>query len=327
MRPFTLYRPDSLEDAVGKRPDAVFKAAGIDLLDRLKERVESPPAVIDLSRLDDGMRVLEAKDGRISIGALRTLAEVAAAPLLAGRAHRALVEAAGEAATPAVRNRATVGGNLLQKARCWYLRSAQFGCAHGGDGPLCLALTGENRYHSVLGYHDCVRVHPSSLAPALYVLDAQVVWRTREVMLQNAPITALYPKEPVARAAEHVLPADGVLLFVQLPPFPAGTRSAFRESRERQSFDWATTAAAVRLRIEQGKIADAAICLGAVAPNPYPATQAAKYLVGKESSAATFTQCAELAFRDAAPLSQNAYKVPVGKAVLMDALTAAAKEE
>lgn len=326
MRPFTLYRPASLDDAVGKRADAVFKAAGIDLLDRLKERIVAPPAVVDLSRLDEGMRVLEAHAGAVSLGALRTLAEVAAAPALQGRAYRAVVEAAGEAATPAIRNRATVGGNLLQQSRCWYLRSAAFGCAHGGDGPTCLALTGENRYHSVVGYHDCVRVHPSSLAPALYVFGAQVVWRGKQVGITNIPITELYPKEPVARAAEHVLPPDGVLLFVQIPPQPAGTRSAYRESRERQSFDWATTAAAVRLRIDGGRIADAAIALGAVAPVPILAGAAARYLVGKEPTPATFEQCAALAFRDAVALSQNAYKIPLGKAVLADALAAAAKE-
>ena len=133
----------------------------------------------------------------------------------------------------------------------------------------------------------------------------------------------LYPAEPTAEAAEHTLAAGEILVAVHIPAQPEGTRSAYGESREKMAHDWATTAAAVRLSVQGDTITAAAICLGAVAPNPVIAERAAAALIGKKPERATFEQAAEIAFAGADPLDQNAYKVPVGKAVLIDALTAA----
>jgi xanthine dehydrogenase YagS FAD-binding subunit len=327
MRPFEMFMPGSLEDACKKAgATTAFKAAGIDLVDRLKERVESPATVIDLLRMKPALASFEEKDGVVTLGALTTIRQIESAPFLQGRAFAALRDAAATTATPQVRNRATLGGNLLQKARCWYLRSAAFNCAHSGRGSECFAMTGENRYHSVLGWQDCIRVHPSNLAPALLALGAQILVQGTKRGIHNLPLDELFPKQPTAAGAEHTLEPDEVLVFVQIKKQPANSRSAYRDSREKLSFDWPTTAAAVRVELEGKKITKADVVLGAVAPRPIVARAAADLLQGKEAGEALFRECARAAYADARPLMHNAYKVQVGQAVLVDALLAATKE-
>ncbi len=324
MHPFELTLPDSLAEALKTAgDDSMFKAAGIDVLDRLKERVDRPDRLVDLWRLKQTLGDIQKTDAGVSIGALVTLQRVADAAELGGDGATALRESCGEAATPQVRRRATLGGNLLQKARCWYLRSAAFGCLHGGDGPLCQARIGENRYHAILGALDCVRVHPSNAAPPLIAMGAEVEAQGTDGS-RRFPILELFPKEPAAAVAEHTLKRGEILTAVHVPTAALQGRSAYREAREKQSFDWPTASAAVWLRIDGGRIQDARVCLGAVAPIPWASAAAAKELRGKAPSAALFAQAAEAAFADAVPLTENAYKIQVGRAVLVDALTAAA---
>ena len=174
MRPFSLIVPTDLADAStqGAANDAVFKAAGMDLVDRMKERIDSPPKVVNLLSLRTDLSGINVEASGVRIGALSTLTQVSEAEALQQPAYRALSWAAGDAATPQVRNRATIAGNIIQVNRCWYYRSAGFTCAHQG-GEFCLAMFGENRYHSVMGTSNCLRVHPSNVAPTLMVLDVQ----------------------------------------------------------------------------------------------------------------------------------------------------------
>jgi len=327
MRSFELTLPKDLNDAAKQaQAGAVPKAAGIDLIDRMKERIEAPEKVVNLLALrsDTRMNRIDAGLAGISLGSLVTLAQIAEnQKILGGEAMAVLREAAGEAATPQVRNRATLGGNLLQQNRCWYFRSAAFGCSHNGRAPGCRAIDGENRYHAVLKQTDCNRVHPSNLAPALFVLDA-IVTVAGPSGERTFPITQLYPEIPAATTPEHTLKQGEILVEVRFGNFGTGTRSAYRESREKLSFDWATTAAATRLVVEAGKITDARICLSAVAPVPVLATAAAQSLIGKAPSREAFLAAAKLAYADARPLTHNAYKVQVGQATLVDALVAAA---
>lgn len=325
MKPFTYVIPHDLKEAAeaGAAKNTAFKAAGTDIVDRMKERQLSPEKVVSLLPLKEEMAGVRADTGTVTIGALTTLTHLEESPLVAGEALAAIREAAATTATPLIRNRGTVGGNLLQLSRCWYLRSAAFKCLHDGRGEACLAMYGENRYHSIMGYRDCVRVHPSNLAPALIALDAEVsVFSGGET--RRLKVRELYPKDPKGLAPEHVLADGEILTAVHVPAQPEGARSVYLETREKLSFDWATTAAAVRLVVDGGKIVQAAICLGAVGPNPVPADDAARMLVGQSPSAELFGKVADAAFKDAAPLSQNEYKIPVGKAVLRDALAAAA---
>ena len=327
MKPFELSVPNDLAAAVrAGGPEATFKAAGIDLLDRLKERIEEPSTLVDLLRLEDQLRFVRSDATGLALGALATLQQIADAPEAGSPGLLALRDACGDAATPQIRRRATLGGNLLQKSRCWYLRSAGFHCLHGGDGPDCMAREGENRYHAIFGGFDCVRVHPSNAAPALCVLEATAMIRgnagEREI-----PIRGLWPRIGLAALAEHTLAPDEVLTAIRIPETANTGRSAYRESREKLSFDWPTTSAAVHLKLDGDRITSARVCLGAVAPVPWVSDEAAQALAGKPATRATFEAAANAAFAPAQPLAQNAYKVAVGKAILIDALTAAASKE
>lgn len=326
MQPFTLVVPHDLDEAAAaaKPATAMLKAAGLDLLDRLKEGVATPGELVSLLPLKRDLAGIGSDAKGLSIGALTTLAELAEAKALDGAAFAALRTAADQAATPQIRNRATVAGNLLQQCRCWYLRSAAFACLHGGKGPICLAIPGENRYHAIFGVVDCARVHPSNLAPALLALGAEFTSLANGKPVRR-PLAELFPSEPKAQAAEHTLQQGEILTAIHLPAPPAGARSAYAESREKQSFDWPTTAAAVRLVLDGGRITEAAIVLGAVAPVPWPRPQAAAMLVGKAPSAELFEQVAKAAFADAQALEHNAYKIPIGQGVLRSALHEAAR--
>ena len=327
MRPFELLVTDNLDEAskaAGR--GGVIKAAGIDLLDRLKERIEAPATVISILPQKNNLAKIASDGKELHLGSLLTIDEVANAKELKDVSFAAVTEAAVTTATPLIRNRATLGGNLLQKTRCWYLRSAGFTCLHDGEGSDCLAMEGENKFHSIMGYDDCARVHPSNLAPALLALDAEVTIHGQRGT-RRIPMVKLYPEEPDAAGPEHTLRKDEILTAVVLTQMAPGTRSAYRESREKQAHDWATTAAAVRLVIAGGTIQKATICLGAVAPIPVLAAGAASQLEGKKPSIRLFKEVADVAFAKAEPLEQNAYKLTVGKAILVDALTAAAGME
>lgn len=324
MKPFSYVIPHDVAEAseAGKQNGALLKAAGIDVVDRLKERIEAPGQVVNLLPLKGALAgIAEDGDRALRIGALTTLAEIAEAKALEAPGFGALREAAGTPATPQVRNRATAAGNVLQVTRCWYLRSAAFTCLHGKDGPACLAMSGENRYHSVLGYHDCVRVHPSNLAPALLALGCDYTTQLGETT-RRRPLTDLFPKEPKAELREDTLEPGEIVTAFHVPAQPAGARSAYRESREKLSFDWATTAAAARVVLEGGVMREASLVLGAVAPVPLPLPKVARLLVGQKPSDELFQKVAEAAYATAAPLSQNAYKLPIGKAIVREVLHA-----
>lgn len=327
MKPFTYVVPKSLGEAcaAADQPDTVLKGAGIDLIDRMKERLQTPAQVVNLMPLRGELAGIALSGaGELRIGALVTLAELEAHEALGSPALAGLRAAAATTASPQVRNRATVAGNILQFTRCWYVRSEAFGCLHGGRGPTCLAMTGENRYHSVLGWQDCVRVHPSNLAPPLLALGAEyTTQRGKEV--RRRPFAGLFPSDPKAQNPEHTLEHGEVVTAIHVPPQPAGARTAYCESREKATFDWATTACAVRVVLDGGTITDAALVLGAVAPVPLPRPAAAKLLIGQKPSAQLFQKVAETAFAGAAPLAHNAYKLVVGKAIVREALEQATR--
>ena len=325
MKAFEIVRAEDIAGACREAKataGSVFKAAGIDLLDRMKERQFSPTSLIDLQALRSDLGKIKVDaDGTVSLGALVTLNQLAGAAELSDAAFAGLREAAGVAATPQIRNRATVAGNLLQQARCWYLRSAAFPCAHKG-GDTCFAMYGENRYHSVLGYDDCVRVHPSNLAPALVALGAEVSLQRGDGE-RRVKVMALWPEKPTAAGPDHTLAVDEIVTWIHLPKPKKGTRSAYLETREKQSFDWATTAAAAVACVDDGKVTSASLCLGAVAPSPMPFDKASEMLTGKAPTAALCDEVAAAAFATAKPLYHNAYKVQAGKAIAAQALRVA----
>jgi xanthine dehydrogenase YagS FAD-binding subunit len=319
MQNFAYVLPESLAEAQAAATEkgSVIKAGGIDLLDLMKGNIVRPERLVNLLTVKGpALRAITAKEDGLHIGALATLADLAAH---AG-APPVLAEAAGLAATPQIRNVATVGGNLAQRVRCWYFRSNTFPCARK-EGNTCYAQKGENKYHGLFDNGDCAAVSASSIAPPLVALDAVVVTTKRKI-----PIEKFFVATTTDITKEHVLEEGEIITEVFVPAAAKGTRNAFREATERDSQDWALVSASVVLEMDGSTVKSARVALGAVAAVPYrvPAVEAA--LVGKKITEANAAKAAEAAFAKAKPFTDNAYKVPLGRAILKRAILAAAGE-
>jgi xanthine dehydrogenase YagS FAD-binding subunit len=324
MQPFMISRPRTLalaSEAARADPErALLRAGGVDLIDRMKEGIDAPAALVELRGIEgdegEAMRAVKAEGEGLHIGALVTLAQLAAHEAL-GPAWAALREAAGSAATPAIRNAATLGGNLLQRPRCWYFRHADMVCLKKG-GTACLAVSGENRYHAILGGGPSFIVHPSTLACALTALDAEV--EVRGASARTLSILGLFvpPKQDPKR--EHVLEPGEVLVRAILPPAPAEQRSGYAAVKEKQSHDWPLAEAAVRMTLSAGVMRDVRVVLGHVAPVPWRSKEAEAALEGKPASEAVFAEAARAALQGARPLRDNAYKIPLAQGLLREVL-------
>lgn len=314
----------SLEDALAQLNDkTVVKAGGVDLMDRLKEGLDSPSLLVNI-RTIPGLDQVREESGWLRIGPMVTLATIAEHPTICRR-YRALADAALNAATPQIRNMATVGGNLLQRPRCWYFRSDQFHCLRKG-GDHCFALEGENDYHAIFDNEICAIVHPSALACALTALGAKVQVRgrngAREISLNDLFVR---PEEDVTR--EHVLKSDEILSQISVPIPGESLRSAYTKVGQKQSFDWPLAEVAVVLDQTANRVERASIVLGAAAPVPWRAIGAEKVLVGKAVNDQSAREAAMTAVKGARPLSQNAYKVPICEAIVRRTILAAAGQE
>jgi xanthine dehydrogenase YagS FAD-binding subunit len=227
-----------------------------------------------------------------------------------------LKQAAEKAATPQIRNAATVGGNLAQRPRCWYFRSPAFLCRKKG-GETCYSQNGDNRYHAVFDHDECAIVHPSNLAPALLALDAKVVTNARTL-----PVAELFALPTVDVARENVLAPGELIREVVIPPGRTG--GAYRDARERGSFDWALVSAAAYVELERGVVKAARLAMGGVSPVPRRAAEAEAALVGRQLTAASAQKAAEAALAPATAMTHNGYKIPLARTILRRAILAAA---
>jgi xanthine dehydrogenase YagS FAD-binding subunit len=319
MRNFAYVLPESIEQAqqAATQKGAVLKAGGIDLLDLMKGDIIQPQRLVNLLTVKGpALREITRKDDGLHIGALATLADLAAHP----EAPAVLAHAAGSAATPQIRNVATVGGNIAQRPRCWYFRSATFPCARKG-GNTCYTQKGESKYHALFDNGECAVVTGSSLSAPLVALDATVVTTKRRI-----PIEKFFVPTTVDITREHVLEPGEIITEILVPAAARSWKNAFREAGERDSQDWSLVSAAVALQIEGGTVKAARVVLGAVAAVPYRVPAAEAALVGKKITDANALAAAEAAFAKAQPLSDNGYKVPLGKTILKRAILAAAGE-
>ena len=308
MNRFELARATSLSQArelLAGKAGSVYKAGGIDLVDHLKEHLLEPPRVVDLKTIPGLDRITAEKDGSLRIGTLATLAKVAAHAGVR-KTHPALARACAEAASPQVRNVATIGGNVLQRPRCWYYRLEPYKCVKKG-GDVCFAVAGENRYHVLFGGGPAFPPHPSNAAVPLvaygasFVLDGEKGPRT----VPAADFFVLPAKDPTR---ENVLSAGEVLLELRVPA-TTGWKSAYYEVRERAAFDWPLVCAAIAIRAEGGVVKDARVVLGQVATIPWRATAAEKALVGKPLGAQSAEAAGKAAVEGAEPMTDNGYKV------------------
>jgi xanthine dehydrogenase YagS FAD-binding subunit len=299
----------------------VAKAGGMDLVDLIKEGVVQPARVVNLKSIP-GLDAIEfgAESGLV-LGALATLSHIEASPVVRER-YPALAAAAGHASTPQVRNAATIGGNLLQRPRCWYFRHELF---HSDAIDHDTAVRdGENQYHAIFDNARTTMVQSSTLATALVAYDASVVLADANGRARTVRVRDLLLPPDIARDRDAAIEAGEVLTRVTVPTPAHGTRAAYHKQTERESYDWPICDVAVVLRMNGPEVGDASIVTGWVAPTPRRAMKSERVLAGKAVTEDLAREAAKAAVADATPLSKNAYKVAVLETVVRRTILAAA---
>jgi xanthine dehydrogenase YagS FAD-binding subunit len=285
----------------------------------MKHEIISPSLLVDIKRLPELTDVIDTNGQRVVIGALTKLAQIEGNPELR-RDVTALAEAAAIAATPQLRNMATIAGNLLQRPRCWYFRNPQINCWLKG-GHDCPARAGENELHAILatGESPCVAVHPSDPAAALLAFGAEVEMRGQNGS-RTVPLGQFFAFPTDDRRTETTLEPDEVIVSISLPRPNPGTQSTYLKAMDRKVWAFAVVGVAATARVSDGVIAEASVVLSGVAPIPWVVATAADELVGQEPSQPLFARVAESALAEAAPLTHNGYKVPLAKTLIRRAL-------
>lgn len=324
MQAFDYASPKTREQAVqllAAQPGrATALAGGSDLLALMKDGVVAPGRLVNLKGIQGLSGIRATPEGGFRIGALTTL-DVLAAHEALRLDHPAVAEAAGQLAGPQIRNVATVGGNLCQRPRCWYFRNG-FGLLPVRNGK-SMVLEGDNRYHAILGNDGpAYFVSPSTLAPVLIALDAEVAILGPQGE-RRLPLEKLYRVPQAEGEREHDLAPGEIVTELLLGP-PAGRQAANYEVRQRETLDWSLATAAVALETESGRVKRARVVLGQVAPVPWGAREAETFLQGKGIDEAVAEEAGKLAVQGAKPLSQNRYKIQLARVAVRRALLAAA---
>lgn len=325
MIPFQYTRAHDVGDAVRQiatNPTAKFIAGGTNLLDLMKDDVERPNHLIDISRLPLN-RVEEAADGGLRIGALVPNTDLAYHPLVERR-YPLLASAILAGASQQLRNMASTGGNLLQRTRCAYFYDTATPCNKRAPGSGCSARTGLNRGHAILGASEaCVATHPSDMCVALAALDAKVrvVGNTGERVIAFDAFHRL-PGETPQRDTN--LRPDELVISIDLPPQSFAAHYSYLKVRDRLSYAFALVAIAAALELEGDRIKEARLALGGVAHKPWrdPAAEAA--LRGQQATQTTFLRAADLLLQEARPLEHNAFKIELARRGIVRTLTQAA---
>jgi xanthine dehydrogenase YagS FAD-binding subunit len=308
MNRFAFVDCTTVDQALDELKDgAVLKAGGIDLLDLMKDGIVNPPRLVNIRNVR-GLRGITVGEDGLHLKPLVTLAEISEHPEIR-RSYAALSDAAGHAATPQVRNMATLGGNITQRPRCWYFRSTDFDCKKkGGTSQECHAHDGENQYHAVMNNGTCASVHPSSTAVPLLAMDAQIQITSKHGK-RTVKMSEFYVAPEKSVVNETVLQPGEIITEVFVPKPESGTRSAYQKYGEKESFDWPLADAGIVLVMDGDKCRKAAVVLGVAAPTPIRSQEAEAALLGATINETTARAAAKAAMQGATPLSQNGYKV------------------
>jgi xanthine dehydrogenase YagS FAD-binding subunit len=325
MKTFEHLSPSSIEDilhSIGGDWQTRMIAGGTDLLPLMKRDVVVPSRLVNLKTVGRlGGFDFDEKRGLV-IGALVTLDGVARSPVVSQR-YRVLRDAIQSAASPQLRNMATLAGNLCQSTRCWYYRGPFFCWLKGGEE--CHAEYGENRMHAIFGGGPCHSAHPSDPAPALMALGAELGIHSREGGRKTVPVAELYALPAEDRRREITLGPDDMVVEVQVPVPVEGSRGVYLKAMAREA--WAFSLASIAIQgVWDGPVArSVTVVLGGVAPIPWRVLQIESVVAGREVNAAVAREAAEAAVLGAQPLKDNGYKVPLVKALVERALLAAAQ--
>jgi len=316
MKSFEYAKADSPEAAVAA--GGRFIAGGTNLLDLMKLQIETPDRLVDISRLDLA-DIEERADGGLTIGALMPNSDLAADRRVI-RGYPLLSRALLAGASGQLRNKASTGGNLLQRTRCYYFYDTAMPCNKREPGSGCSAIGGFNRILAVLGTSDqCIATHPSDMAVAMRALDAVIVTLKPDGDRRRIAIGDFYRLPGDTPQIETMLEAGELITHVELPPPPKG-RQLYRKVRDRASYAFALVSVAGIISVEGGKIASAALAFGGLAPMPWrnPAVEAA--LIGQAPSTAVFEAAADALLAGAKGFGSNDFKIPLTRRVLIACL-------
>jgi xanthine dehydrogenase YagS FAD-binding subunit len=320
MKSFDYERAESPEAAVlhAARSGARFIAGGTNLLDLMKLEIETPERLVDISRLD--LSAIErTSDGGISIGALLTNSDLAADARICTR-YPVLARALLAGASGQLRNKATVGGNLLQRTRCFYFYDTAADCNKRSPGAGCAAVGGFNRTHAVLGASEhCIAAHPSDMAVAMRALDATIVTLSGGGAVRRIPIAELYCPPGDTPHIETVLSHGELITHIELPAPPPG-RQLYRKVRDRASYAFALFSVAGIAHIENEKITSAALAFGGLAHMPWRDARVDQALIGNTPSRELFSDAADLLLHDARGYGANDFKIQLSRRTLIAAL-------
>jgi xanthine dehydrogenase YagS FAD-binding subunit len=317
MKNFEHVNAASVESALsslGQDGRSRVIAGGTDLLTELKLGIIGPDRLINLKSIPglDGIRFDESSGLRL--GALATLTAIAAKDIVQERYH-ALYRAISLAASPQLRNRGTIGGNLGQDSRCWYYRGP-FHCWLKG-GAVCYARDGENAHHAIFGGGPCYTVHPSDPAPALIALGAEVsimgIEGERTLSLEK-----LFQKPEEGNRRMTTLKPSEIIVGVQVPTPSASSRGTYLKAMERRVWTFAQASVAAQLTLEGDIVREARLVLGGVAPMPWRVRDAEAALLGKRLEDASIDRAADLCVAGTQPLAHNGYKIPLVKGIVKE---------
>ena len=308
MTPFSYERavdaPDAVRRATG---DAKYLGGGTNLVDLMRETIERPDKLVDVTGLS--AEIAEDADGDLVIGAAARNTAIAEHRLVRTR-YPMLARAIMAGASAQIRNMATAGGNLLQRTRCTYFYDDDGSrCNKRTPGQGCDAIEGFHRIHAILGASpSCIATHPSDMAVALVALDAVVHLRGVEGE-RKVPLTELYQQPGDRPDIETVLKPGELITQISLPASALAARSAYRKVRDRASYAFALVSVGAALSVEDGRVADVRIALGGVAHKPWRAFKAEQALRGQPATAEAFAAAAEAELAEARPLKDNAFKI------------------
>ena len=322
MKTFDYTRANSTEEAISAIDGintAMFLGGGTNLIDLMREGVEQPDHLVDVTRLELA-EITELPDGGVRIGSMARNSTTANHPLIRQR-YPVLSQAFLAGASPQLRNMATVGGNLMQRTRCYYFTDINMPCNKRNPGSGCAAVEGFNRIHAILGASEqCIATHPSDMCVALAALDAVV-----RVRGSNG-------EREIALVDFHTLPGDTPQIETELQPgelitavdLPAAdwtNNSYYLKVRDRNSYAFALVSVAAALNVQDNVVRDARVAMGGVAHKPWRAFEAEEMLIGKPVNEETFKQAAETALAGARTYEHNAFKVELGKRAIVRALS------
>ena len=320
MNPFKFLKAKSSKEAVAAMSDhtnAKFIGGGTNIIDLMKMNIEKPEYLIDITALDlKGIETLP--NGNVRIGALVKNSDLAYNNIIKIR-YPLLSDALLSGASPQLRNMATTGGNLLQRTRCPYFYDKVTPCNKREPGSGCSAIEGYNRKHAILGISDnCIATHPSDMCVAMAALDAIINAESpngkRSINFEDFH---LLPGNTPDK--ENSLLNDELITSVEIPPLPFASNSTYIKVRDRSSYEFALTSAAIALELNGDVISDARIALGGVGTKPWRAKDAEQSLKGKKASLETYRAAADIALKDAMTFKYNAFKTELAKRTIIAA--------